>query len=64
MERTHLISGEEILIIWERGEMIENHGSGCVYYALDGIGSDGKDYIATGYYQDDELEDIEYVELA
>lgn len=64
MTRTHEINGQEVSIEWEQDELIENHGSGCCYYGMNGIGSDGKEYIATGIYQGDDLEDIEDVEEA
>lgn len=64
MQRTHEIEGREVTIDWEQDELIENHGSGCRYYGMNGMGSDGKEYIATGIYQGDDLEDVEDIELA
>lgn len=49
-------------IVWERGELIENHGSGCMYFALSGTGEDGTHYIATGLYQSGELEEVTDIE--
>jgi len=64
MKRTHIIDGKEITIDWERDCEIENHGSGCVYWGLSGLGSDGNEYIATGVYQYGELEEIQDIELS
>jgi len=58
MERNHLVYGEEVNIDWEKSDLIENHGSGCCYYLLIGIGGDGNEYQATGIYQGYELQVI------
>lgn len=62
MKREHEINGEIVTIEWERDCEIDNHGSGCVYWGLTGLGSDGKEYIATGVYQGDDIEEIEDIE--
>jgi hypothetical protein len=51
-------------ITWEKGELIENHGSGCKEYAMNGVDKDGIEYIATGVYQDGVFEEIIDIELA
>lgn len=58
----YLISGEEVNIEWQIYDLIENHGSGCAYFALSGKGDNGKNYQATGIYQGDELEEVEDIE--
>lgn len=58
----HLISNEEVNIEWERIALEENHGSGCTFYHLHGEGDNGKTYVATGIYQNDDLIEIEEIE--
>ncbi len=63
MKTIEAIDGETITIEWERGELIDDHGH-SKYYAVSGIGSDGKDYIGDAEYCNGEFEEIVNVELA
>ena len=59
----HFISEEEINIEWDRTQLIDNHGSGCSEWIVEGEGSDGKKYTGTCQYQSDQLISVDEIEL-
>jgi len=59
----HTINNIEVDIDWEQMELIENHGSGCKEWAINGEDAEGNKYSAMGTYQDDELEEITDVQM-
>ena len=54
----HIIDGKEVIIDWEIGETIDNHGSGCKDVQLSGEDADGNRYMASGNSQDGELVEV------
>lgn len=60
----HIIDGIEVNIDWEQVEVIDNHGSGCVDWVVQGYDEDNKEYFGDGNYQDDELTDVIEIETA
>ena len=58
----HIIDGREVNIDWQKVEIIDNHGSGCVDWVVKGDGDDGKEYWGDGNYQHDELTDVIEIE--
>ena len=58
----HIIDGKEVNIDWQKVEIIDNQGSGCVDWMVKGEGDDGKEYWGDGNYQHDELVDVIEIE--
>lgn len=59
----HTINGELRNIDWEQVEKIENFGSGCVDWSIEGFDEEGNQYSANGNYQDGELAEVTDIEL-
>lgn len=58
----HIIDEIEINIDWDRKQLIDNHGSGCSDWIIEGEGSDGNKYSGCGNYQDGELIEVTEIE--
>jgi hypothetical protein len=58
----HTVNNTEVDIDWERIELVERHDSGCTEWNMSGVDKDGKYYIGSGTYQDDELIEVTDVE--
>jgi hypothetical protein len=54
----HTINDKQVEIGWEQSDLIDNHGSGCKEYMVIGYDDQGKKYIGSGTYQDDELIEV------
>lgn len=60
----HIIENKEVNIDWDQKEILDNHGSGCQDWMIEGEDEDGVKYFAQGNYQSGELMEVTDIEEA
>lgn len=58
----HTINNTEVEIDWDKIVLVDNHGSGCTQWVVQGVDKEGNEYVGDATYQDNELIEVEEIE--